>query len=319
MRRLLLRRLLLALPTLIVAATVAFVLAHLAPGNPAAALGGDFGAPGLAEEVARIQGLDRPLWAIYGEFLWRLAQGDLGFSFRAQARVATLIGERLGVTLTLTISALLLAMMLGIVFGAIAAARAGGRVVVAGLAVLQALPVYLIAQFLVLVFAVWLGALPIQGIENPRAPAEGLVAVLAERVRYLALPVLALGLGQFGYVALLTRARLGEELGALYVTTARARGMTETAIRFRQALPNALVPLLTLFGGRFGALVGGALVVEKVFALPGLGRLAVTAAIARDQPAVIGVVLVASLAILLANLAVDLAQLWLDPRQREAS
>lgn len=318
MRRLLLRRLLLAVPTLLVAASIAFALAHLAPGSPATALGGDFGAPGLIEEIARIQGLDRPLAVIYGEWLWRLAQGDLGFSFRAQTRVATLIRERLPVTLTLTLSAILLAMLLGIWIGAVSAARGGGRWTVAALASFQALPAYLVAQLLVLVFALWLGWLPIQGIGDPRAAPEGVLATLAERTRYLALPVLALALSQLGFVALLTRARLREELGRLYVTTARARGATEIAARRRHALPNALLPLLTLFGSRVGALIGGALVIETVFALPGLGRLAVTAAIARDQPTVIGVVLVAALAIVLANLLVDLLHLRLDPRQRGA-
>ncbi len=319
MRRLLIRRLLLAVPTLLVAATIAFVLAHIAPGSPAVALGGDFGAPGLVEEIARIQGTDRPLAVIYVEWLLRLARGDLGFSFRAQAPVAALIGERLGVTLVLTLSAALLAMLLGLLLGVATAARKGGRAAVTAFALVQALPVYLVAQLLVLVFAVGLGLLPIQGLENPRAQPEGLAGLLAERARHLALPVAALGLGQFGFVALLTRARLREELGRLYVTTARARGAGEATVRLRHALPNALLPLLALFGSRVGALVGGALVVETAFALPGLGRLAVTAAIARDQPTVIGVVLVAALAIVLANVAVDMLQLWLDPRQREAS
>lgn len=319
MRRLLLRRLLLALPTLLVAATIAFVLAHLAPGSPAAALGGDFGAPGLVEEIARIQGIDRPTVIIYAEWLLRLARGDLGFSFRAQAPVAELIGDRLGLTLVLTLSAILLAMLLGVGLGVASATRPGGRLVVAALAMLQSLPVYLIAQLLVLVFAVKLRLLPIQGLEDPRAAPVGFMALLTERARHLALPIAALGLGQLGFVALLTRARLGEELGRLYITAARARGAREAAVRLRHALPNALLPLMALFGSRVGALVGGALVVETVFALPGLGRLAVTAAIARDQPTVIGVVLVAALAIMLANLAMDLLQLRLDPRQREAT
>lgn len=317
MRRLLLRRLLLAVPTLLAAASIAFVLAHLAPGSPATALGGDFGAPGLIEEIARIQGLDRPILAIYGEWLWRLAQGDLGFSFRAQARVADLLRDRLPVTLTLTASAILLSMLLGIAIGTLGAAR-GGRWTVAGLAALQAVPAYLVAQMLVLVFALWLGWLPIQGLGDPRASPEGMLAALVERIRYLVLPVVVLALNQLGFVALLTRARLREELGRLYITTARARGLSAAAARRRHALPNALLPLLTLFGSRIGAMIGGALVIETVFALPGLGRLAVTAAIARDHPTVIGVVLVAALAIVLANLLVDLLHLWLDPRQRAA-
>lgn len=315
MLRLLLRRLLLAVPTVLVAATVAFVLAHLAPGSPAVALGGDFGAPGLIEEIARLQGLDRPVLAIYGEWLIRLAQGDLGFSLRAQARVADLIRERLPVTLALMLPALVLSAAVGIWAG-VAAVSGRGRAAVALLAGLHAVPGYLLAQGLVLVFALRLGLLPVQGLEDPRLPPDGTWQTAAVWARHLALPVTALTLNQLCFCALLTRARLAEELGRLYVIAARAKGVSDRAARWRHALPNALLPLLTLFGTRFGTLIGGALVIETVFALPGLGRLAVTAAIARDQPTVIGVVLVAALAIVLGNLVVDLLHLWLDPRPR---
>jgi peptide/nickel transport system permease protein len=314
--RLLLHRLLWAVPTLWAAATIAFVLAHLAPGSPAVALGGDFGAPGLIEDITRIQGLDRPVWAIYGEWLARLALGDLGFSFRAQARVADLIRDRLPVTLALMIPAIVFSMLIGVWLGSATARRTGGRATVAALTAFQALPGYIVAQVLVLLFAVHLGLLPIQGLEDPRAPPDGAWAFLVERARHLALPVAALTLNQIAFVALLTRARMAEELGRVYVTTARAKGLTDAAVRRRHVLPNALLPLLTLFGSRIGALIGGALVVETMFALPGLGRLAVTAAIARDQPTVIGVVLVAALAIVVANLVVDLVHLRLDPRPR---
>lgn len=314
MLRLLLRRLLLTAPTVLVAATVAFVLAHLAPGSPAVALGGEFGAPGLIEEVARLQGLDRPMVVIYGEWLMRLAAGDLGFSLRAQARVAELIRERLPVTLALMLPALVLSAGIGIWAGVAAAGRC--RAALALLAGLHAVPGYLVAQGLVLVFALRLGLLPVQGLEDPRLPPEGAWQTMLVWARHLALPVAALTLHQLCFVALLTRARLADELDRLYVVAARAKGVSDRAARWRHALPNALLPLLTLFGTRFGALIGGALVIETVFALPGLGRLAVTAAIARDQPTVIGVVLVAALAIVLGNLAVDLLHLWLDPRPR---
>ena len=316
MWRVLLRRLALAVPTLLAAATIAFVLAHLAPGSPAAALGGDFGAPGLVEEIARVQGLDRPLLAIYGEWLWRLAQGDLGYSFRAQTRVAELIRDRVPVTLALILPAFLLSALIGVELGAVSASRPGGRIAIAALSAFQALPVYLLAQALVLIFAIGLGLLPLQGLGDPRGPPLHVWSAVLEQGRHLVLPVLALTLNQLAFFALLTRARLAEELGRLYVTTARARGLSAPGARRRHALPNALMPLLALFGSRLGALISGALVIETIFALPGLGRLAVTAAIARDQPTVIGVVLVAACAIVFANLVVDLVQIWMDPRLR---
>lgn len=312
MARLLLRRLLLALPTVLAAATLAFLLAHLAPGSPAVALGGEFGAPGLLEELAGIQGFNRPLPVLYMEWLGRLLQGDLGFSFRTQTRVAVLIADRLPVTLALLLPAIILSTAIGITLGA--AGTRGRNTIVAGLAGLQALPTYLVAQALVLVFAVGFDLLPVQGIDNPRNPPSGFWATLLTWSRHLALPVAALTLNQLCFVALLTRARMGEELSRLYILTARSKGLSESATRRRHALPNALLPLLTLFCSRLGALISGALVIETVFALPGLGRLAVNAAIARDHPTVIGIVLVASVAIVLANMAVDLLHLWLDPR-----
>lgn len=309
-----LRRAAWALAALWLVASLAFAMIHLAPGGPAVALAGDYGAPGYLEEVARAHGLDRPLLVQYRDFLGRLLTGDLGQSYRAQRPVAALIAERLPVSLALVLPSILLSALLGIGLG-LAAARlgAGGGALFAGaMAGLHAVPGIVVAQGLVLVFAVGLGWLPVQGLGDPRVEPS-----LAGWLRHLALPVAALTLHQISFMALIARARLVEEMARPYAATARAKGLAVAAVRRRHALPNALLPLLTLSGTRLAGLIGGAVVVEMVFALPGLGRLAVGAAVARDHPVVIGTVLVACAAVIVANALVDGLAALIDPRLGE--
>jgi peptide/nickel transport system permease protein len=296
------------------AATLTFLLIHLAPGGPAVALGGEHGAPGHREEIARLYGLDRPLPLIYGDWLLRVLTGDLGVSYRFQTPVAALIAERAPLTLALMLPALLVATLAGVLIGlALARREAGGGIAVAALAALGALPSYVLAQGLVLIFALGLGWFPVQGWVGAGVGADS----MAEALRRLTLPVMALALMQCAPIALLVRARVGEEIARPYAQTARMKGLSWPAVRRLHALPNAALPLITLIGWRFGAMAGGAVVVETVFALPGLGRLAVTAALARDYPVVIGVVLVACAAVVVVNLVVDLIAAWLDPRLGE--
>lgn len=299
----------------LVAASIAFLLAWNAPGGPAVGLAGEAGAPGYLEEVAARFGLDRPGHEVWLGWMGRLLRGDLGVSWREQRPVLALILERLPLTLTLTLSAAALAALAGTLLGAMAAARAA-RWPVAVFAALHAVPGYIVAQGLVLVFAVWLGVLPVQGIADARDPASGGLALMAERLRHLALPVLALALHQLCFVALLVRAGVAGQIGMPYVTAAMARGRSRRAARWRHALPNALLPVASLTALRMGTLLGGALVIEVAFALPGLGRLAVTAALARDHPVVIGTVVAACATAWVANLLGDLIAPLIDPRQR---
>jgi len=309
-----LRRLLLGLMAVWFAASLGFVLVHAAPGGPAVALVGEHAAPGQLEDVTRAWGLDRPRSVQYAQWLARLARGDFGISYRAQAPVATLIAERAPVTLALMLPALVLASAAGIVLGVAASAlRRGSRWVVGVLAGLHAVPSYAIAQVLVLVFALGLGWFPVQGLSDARSEATGAEGWL-QMVWRLALPVLSLALLQSAFVALLARARVGEEMRQPYVATALAKGLSLAQVRRRHALRNAALPLLTLIGWRFGAIVGGAAVIETLFALPGLGRLAVSSALARDIPTVSGIVIVACATVVAANLLVDLVGGWLDPR-----
>lgn len=311
---LVLRRLAMGLLAVWVAASLGFVLVQAAPGGPAVALLGEHAAAGQLEEVTRAYGLDRPLAQQYLEWLGRLARGDLGVSYRAQAPVATLIAERAPVTLALMLPALVLASAAGIALGLVAAdPRRRTRWVAGVLAGVHAVPSYAVAQVLVLVFALGLGWFPVQGLVDAHAPGGG-VANLLEMAWRLTLPVLALAVLQCAFVALLARARIAEELRQPYIATARAKGLSEGAVRRRHALANAAPPLVTLIGWRFGAIVGGSVVIETLFALPGLGRLAVSSALARDIPTVAGIVVVACAVVVLVNTVVDLVAAVLDPR-----
>lgn len=298
------------------AATLAFVLVHAAPGDPVAALGGEHGAAGLHEETAQRLGLNEPLLPRYLHWLARLAQGDLGHSYRWQAPVTTLIGERVGVTLALMLPALLLATVAGLGLGLVAADRRRGAPWVAGaLAGLHAVPSFVVAQGLVLVLALGLGWFPVQGLVDARTEAGGVAGALV-MARHLVLPVLTLALLQTAFVALVTRARVAEELNQAYISTALAKGLTPEAVKRRHALPNAALPLLTLIGWRLGAVIGGSVVIETVFALPGLGRLAVTSALARDHPVLIGIVVVTCAVMVGINVCIDVLAARADPRLR---
>ncbi|MBR0648661.1 ABC transporter permease [Roseomonas terrae] len=311
----LIRRVAFGALAVLAAASIAFVLAWHAPGGPAVGLGGEYGAPGYLEEVTARLGLDRPGIEVWLDWMGRLLRGDLGVSWREQQPVAALLLERLPLTASLTLGAATLAGLVGTVLGVATARQA--RWPLALFSALHAVPGYVAAQVLVLVFALWLGMLPVQGIADARAPAAGGVALLAERLRHLVLPVLALTLHQLCFTALLVRSGVLTQMALPYVTAAMARGRSLGAARWHHALPNALLPMLTLTGVRFGNLIGGALVIEVAFALPGLGRLAVTAAIARDHPVVIGTVVLACAVAWTANLIVDLVMPMLDPRLRQ--
>jgi peptide/nickel transport system permease protein len=309
-----LRRILLGLTAIWFAASLAFVLVHLAPGGPAAALGGEHGAPGHLEEVTRSYGLDRPLPALYVDWLGRVVRGDFGTSYRAQVPVATLIAESVPVTVGVMVPALALATLGGLALGLAASdLRRGASFFVGALAGLHAIPSYVIAQGLVFLLALGLGWFPVQGLGDARAGTAN-TARLVEVAWRLTLPVLSLAVLQLAFVALLVRARVAEEMRRPYVVTALAKGLAHAAVKRRHALPNAALPLVTLVGWRFGAIVGGSVVIETVFALPGLGRLAVTSALARDIPTVIGVALVSCAVVVAINVLVDLTAHRIDPR-----
>lgn len=305
MRALILRRLLTALPTLLAVVVLSFVLMKVAPGGP---FDGERAIdPATQAALARAYGLDLPLHEQLWRYLARLAHGDFGPSLvYRDFTVTDLVAQGLPVSLTLGALALVLALALGVGAGLWAAARAG-RPADHGLMLLMtlltALPSFVVGPLLALVFGLWAGWLPVSGWGD-RDPA------------HLALPVIALALPVAGAIAKLARAGLATALAQDHIRTARARGLSPARVLLRHALRPALVPVASYLGPAAAGLLTGAVVIETVFALPGLGSYFVQGALNRDYPLVLGVVTLYASLILLFNLLADLAYGWLDPRIR---
>ncbi|HEV8614785.1 MAG TPA: ABC transporter permease [Methylomirabilota bacterium] len=312
---------LLQVPPLVLAiAVVLFTIIHLAPGDPVQALVGDFPAPD--EYVRRVReefGLDRPLIVQFGLYVGALARGDLGFSFVYRKPVATLIAERAGATALLTLTALVFASTLGVALGVLAARRpfsALDSLVSAGSVVGFSVPVFWLGQLLILVFAVVLGWLPAQGMESVRERHEGW-ARAGDVALHLLLPAFALSLRFLGMTARLARSSMLEVLGRDYIRSAQAKGAGEVRVLVRHALPNAVLPVITLVGYNLGFVLAGSALVETVFGWPGMGRLLYDSVFARDSPVLLGIMVTVSVTVVVANLLTDLLYVYVDPRIRE--
>jgi peptide/nickel transport system permease protein len=295
-----------------------FLLVHAAPGDPASVMAGEAGAadPQFLAKLRTQFGLDQPLSTQLWIYVSHVAQGDLGMSYRQQRPVAGLIRERLSATLLLTGTAFVLAVVLGVTLGALAARRVGrtsdSLITVLALG-LYATPLFWVGLMLVLVFSVWLDWLPSFGMNTVGANLSGMAAVL-DTSRYLVLPATTLGLFYMAVYARLTRAAMLEVASQDFVRTARAKGVPEGAVQRRHILRNALLPVITIAGIQLGQLVGGSILVETVFAWPGIGRLAFDALLARDYQILLGVFLVTSVMVLVFNLLTDLLYALIDPR-----
>ena len=295
-----------------VVAFVVFLLLYLTPGDPAAILAGD---AATSEDIKKIReklGLDDPFLERFGQWLWRLLHGDLGVSIFTNLPVTRLIGQRIEPTLSLTLCTLVISVLVAVPLGVLAAARAGSwldRAVMAFSVAGFSVPVFVIAYVLIMVFSIELEWLPVQGY---RPIKDG----LWEWARHLVLPSIALGTVYIALIARMTRAAMLDVLAQDYVRTAQAKGLAPTAVLLRHALKNAAVPIATVIGIGVALLIGGAIVTETVFALPGIGRLTVDAILRRDYPIIQGVVLLFSAAYVLINLAVDLSYMFFDPRIR---
>lgn len=301
--------------------TVVWLVVRLAPGDPVQALVGDFPAPDeYVRKVRAEYGLDRPLPEQFARYLAAVARGDLGFSFVYRRPVLSLVLDRAVATALLTVTALAFASTLGVVLGVLAARRPFSTLdsLVSGGAIVGfSIPVFWLGQLLILLFAVTLGWLPAQGMASLRESPEGWAWVL-DRARHLVLPALALSLRFLAMTTRLARASMLEVLGRDYVRTAQAKGASPARVLFRHALPNALLPVLTLVGYNLGFVLAGSALVETVFGWPGMGRLLYDSVFARDFPVLLGILIVVSLTVVLANLATDLLYAWVDPRIRFA-
>lgn len=318
--RMVARRLLKALPLLLAVVVFNFILLKLAPGDAAEVLAGESGASTpeyLAELRARF-GLDRPFHIQLGNYVWKLAQLDLGYSFRHNQSVLQLILGRLPATLLLMASGLLVAVTLGGWLGVMASRKVNSLRdnLISLFAMLAfATPVFWMGLMMIVLFSVHLGWLPSGGMESIGAGHQGLARVL-DVARHMIMPVATLSLFYVAVYTRIMRASMLEVFNQDYVTTARAKGLSERRITFRHVLRNALLPVVTLVGVQIGGMLGGSVLVETVFSWPGLGRLAFEAVFQRDLNLLLGILLLCSFVVILANIAVDLAYSWLDPRIR---
>ena len=308
----LLRRLLAVIPVLAVVGVLVFALLRLTPGDPAAVLAGDYATPEQVAAIRAQMGLDKPMLEQLAGWTARIFRGDLGVSIFSQQPVSKLIAERIQPTLVLTIVTVLLAVATAVPMGVLAAWRAGGWLDrgVMGLAVAgYSAPVFVVGYGLVYVFAMQLDWFPAQGY----APLE---QGFWPCMRSIALPALTLAFLYMGLIARVTRASMLEVLSEDYVRTARAKGLRQPQVLLRHALKNAAVPIVTVVGIGIASLLGGVVVTETVFNIPGLGRLAADAISRRDYPIVQALILLFAALYAGINLLVDLSYLLFDPRIR---
>jgi len=309
---LVLRRLLATIPVMGVVALFVFALLHFTPGDPAAIIAGDYATP---QDIARIRahlGLDRPFLVQVGIWLGQVLRGDLGTSIFSGLPVSTLIKQRTEPTVALTILTMLISVLIAVPLGVLAAWKQGSwidRAVMVFAVSGFSMPVFWLGFLLVYLFAVWLSILPVQGYVPFSA---GLIPFL----RHLILPALTLSLIYMALIARMTRASMLGVLHEDYIRTAFAKGLAPRTVLLFHALKNAGLPVITIIGIGFALLIGGVVVTESVFAIPGIGRLTVDAIIRRDYPVIQGVVLLVSGVYVLINLVVDLLYVVLDPRIR---
>jgi peptide/nickel transport system permease protein len=308
----LIRRLLAAIPVMVMVATAVFLLLFLTPGDPAAVMLGPDARPEQVAELRERMGLNQPVYMQLLGWYGRLLRGDLGQSYFLNKPVAEAVAERAEPTLILTALATLVAMSVGLSLGILSALRRGRWIDTGSMFVAIAgvsMPTFWLGLNLIFVFGVLLQWLPVAGYQP-------LSAGLWENLRYMILPAITLGVFQAALLARLTRSMMLETLSEDYVRTARAKGLAEMQVVAAHAFRNALIPLLTVIGLIFAALMGGAVITEQVYNVPGVGRLLIQAVGRRDYPLVQGVVMVVAGLYVMINLVVDLLYGYLDPRIR---
>ncbi len=298
-------RILYSLPVIFIVITLVFLLIHLVPGDPVEQMLGEGARAADVERMRQELGLDQPLAVQYGRYLRRLATGDLGTSLRFSSPVGEIILARYPATLELTVAALVVALLISLPAGVHSAVHQGqwrdrllGFLSLLGLS----FPNFALGPVLILIFAIELGWLPVSG--------HGALA-------HLVLPALTLGAALAAILTRMVRTSMLEQLGQDYVRTARAKGLTERKVLYQHALRNGLIPVITLVGLQFGALLAGAIVTETIFSWPGIGRLILQAISSRDYPLVQGCVLAISVTYILVNLVTDFFYSVADPRIRQ--
>jgi peptide/nickel transport system permease protein len=310
--RLVLRRLLATIPVLVLVTAGVFALIHLTPGDPIDVMMAESVDATVKANLRRELGLDQPIYAQYAAWTWRLLHGDLGRSIRNGEPVIENVSRRIRPSLQLAALAMAISLVVATPLGILSAARRNTSVDRVGTTFALfgiCMPNFLLALLLIFFFGVKLRWLPISGYVDP-------LEEMLPGLRSLVLPALTLGLALAAVVTRTLRSSMLDALSEDYVRTARAKGLSESSIIRGHVLKNALIPVVTVLGLQLGTLIGGAVITEYVFALPGVGRLVVDAVFARDYPLVQGVVLLIAVGFILSNLAVDLLYGWIDPRIR---
>ncbi|NDH54295.1 MAG: ABC transporter permease [Betaproteobacteria bacterium] len=305
------KRLLLALPVMAVVSFVVFSLLLLSPTNPAAVIAGDYATPQAIAEIRAKMGFDQPLIVQYGKWAQQLLHGNLGVSVYENRPVIDMIAERAEPTVSLAICVVLVTLF-AVPLGVISSWWAGrpiDRLVMAFAAIGTATPIFLFAYLLIGLFSTKLKLFPTYGFTS-------ITAGVGPFLSHIALPTLTAGIAYGALVARVSRSSMLEVLNQDYMRTAKAKGLSVHKMIFRHALPNCAIPIVTVIGTRFAALLGGIVVTETVFAIPGIGRLCVDAILHGDYPVVQGVIIVVSLVYILVNLAMDLIYPLIDPRVR---
>ena len=304
MTRYIIRRLLISIPILFLVVTLVFFVFQLIPGDPARMYAGDEVSQEEVEAVRVELGLDRPVLVQYASYLGNLVQGDLGKSFSYRQPVLTMIQRRFWNTVQLSLGAILLASLLGLIMGTVAAVnhnRFGDHVLSVISLLGISIPNFWLGLLMMYLFSVQLGILPSAGKET---------------WQHFIMPVIALSVFSMAFITRMTRSSLLETIGEDYVRTARAKGLGEYLVLTRHALRNAILPIVIVVGLRFGYMLGGAVIVETVFAWPGMGQMFIAAVNARDIPMVQGVLLIFAMSFLLVNIFIDVAYAVVDPRIR---
>lgn len=321
MGRYVLKRLLQAVPLLLGIATVTFFIVHLAPGDPMDVYLEERYRrevdPEVIELIRKKYGLDQPVHVQYAKWIGNLVTGDLGESFRYRRPVASLLAERIPYTLQLAVLALLFDALFGIALGIVSAVKqysAVDKSVTVGSLIVYSIPGFWLALMLVLVFSVNLGWFPTSQTRSLDYDLLSWWGRVGDRLWHLVLPVFVLGVASAAGTARFMRGRLLEVLSEEYVLAARARGLRERAVILKHALRNALIPIVTIYGLSLPFLLGGAVLIERVFAWPGMGLLAVEAIGARDYPIILATSMIAAVLVVLGNLLADVTYALVDPR-----
>ena len=307
------RRIIATIPVMGVVAIFVFLLLHLTPGDPATVIAGDYASPADVERIREQLGLNEPLHVQFIEWVGRLFHGDLGTSIFSQLPVSHLIAQRIEPTIALALTTIIFAVAIAVPLGVLAAWKSGtwvDRVIMIFAVLGFSVPIFVIAYSMIWGFSIKLHWFPVQGYKS--IFKDGFIPF----IRHITLPTVALGFFYIALIARITRARVMEILTEDYIRTAHSKGLASKVVLLRHALKNASVPIVTIIGIGIGLLLGGVVVTESVFNIPGLGRLTVDSILRRDYPIIQGMILFFSGIYVVINLLVDISYTFLDPRIR---